>query len=199
MRSLLLAARRARTVGLLALGAFAVHQGSYLLTAGSAGIGGGDQHGYLELLAPVLAIAAAAAVAVSLLATALGRRAPASLRPEGTTERAALYALGLLATYLCQELAEGLLAGGHASLVAGVLGGPGWAAAPLAIAIGALAAFAQGWLDRAELRIVAALTPPPRRAPRSLGAARVARGRVLTSLPLAFGLSRRPPPFALAG
>ncbi|MQA74874.1 MAG: hypothetical protein GEU88_11125, partial [Solirubrobacterales bacterium] len=137
MRSPVSALRGARTAALLALGTFATHQASYLLAGGGVAAVGGPRHGYLELLAPILAAAALAAIAVSLLATALTRRAPASLRPECTTERAALYGLALLAAYLCQELVEGLLVGGHGPSLAGVVGGAGWLAPPLAVGFGA--------------------------------------------------------------
>ena len=193
------AARRARGTALLALGAFVVHQASYLLAGGGGGAVGQQRHGYLELLAPALVVATLTAICVSLLAAALARRTSGALRPECTTERAAFYALGLLAVYGCQELAEGLVVAGHGSLVAGIFGGAGWFAPPLAIAIGALAAFAQRWLDRAELVIATLLADSPRRAPRRIGSPRAAHGTPLSTLSLAFGLSRRPPPAPLTG
>ena len=186
-------------VALFELGTVAVHQATYLLAgAGVHAASLEHRHGYLEQLAPVLVAAALAAIAVSIVASAVRRRLPVSFEPGCTTERAALYAFGLIAVYLSQELAEGLFEGGQPAVLAGAVNG-GWLAMPIAIAVGALAAIVGGWLDRAEAGVAAAfhqpMPRPPRRTPRPVLVPR----RALITRPLAFGLSPRPPPAPLAG
>lgn len=194
------AGRRIRTVALLALGALAVHQGTYLLggAAGMHAVGAGHRHGYLVELAPVLIGAALAAILVSLLASAIGRGLAGPLQPRCATERAAIYAAGLLSAYLCQELVEGLLTGGG-PLVEATLGGGASLALPLAFAIGAVAAGIAGVLDRTEVRVALAFRPPVRRAASRAPLPTGPPVRTLAARPLAFGLSRRPPPVWVAG
>jgi hypothetical protein len=188
--------RRARQVGLFALGALAVHQARYALAiaGGAHETGVAHRHGYLETLAPALLAATAAAICVSLLAAALRRRLPAAAASQGATERAALYAAGLICVYLVQELAEGLLVAGQPGLLEGALGAGGWLIVPLAMAFGAAAALAGRLLDRAEVRLARRVTVRPRRAPRRLARPRAVTARCLASLTLAFGFARRPPP-----
>jgi hypothetical protein len=189
-------ARRARQIGLFALGALAVHQARYALAiaGGAHETGLAHRHGYLETLAPALLGATAAAICVSLLAAMLRRRLPAGASPQGATERAALYAIGLICVYLVQELAEGLLVAGQAGLLEGALGAGGWLIVPLAMAFGAAAALIGSLLDRAEVRLARRVTARPRRAPRRLPRPRSVAPRCLASLTLAFGFARRPPP-----
>ena len=103
-------ARGLRQVGLFALGAVAVHQARYglAIAAGAHETGAAHRHGYLGVLIPAIVGATVAAVCVSLIGAAVSRRLSRARPPDGATERAALYALGLIAVYLCQELAEGL-------------------------------------------------------------------------------------------
>ncbi|MGH2954035.1 MAG: hypothetical protein ACRDK9_08450 [Solirubrobacterales bacterium] len=187
----------ARAAALLLIGALALHELRYLVAFGAEApsILAQHGHGYLEWLAPLVVAAAAAAIVASLLAPALLRRLP-----DGggacTEARAAGYAVGLLAVFFAQELAEGALLSGHPAGLEGVLAGGGWLALPLAIAFGALAACVAGWLDRAELAVarltVARRTRPPKRIGRP-----VAQPRPLHAcLDLAFGFARRPPPAA---
>lgn len=185
---------RARAAALFALGALAVHQLRYLLVDGS----GAHAHGYLELLVPLTVATTVAAIAVSILATLARRCLPTPLDPTHTTERAAAYALGLLTVYFAQELAEGIVVAEH-GVLAGVLGAGSWLALPLAMAFGALAALAGGWLDRVELRVaLAGRRARPR--PRARGARpRRPTRRAPQSLVLGFELSPRPPPAAAAG
>jgi hypothetical protein len=189
-------ARGLRQVGLFALGAVAVHQARYglALAAGAHETGVAHRHGYLGVLIPVILAATCAAACVSLAGAALQRRLPARRRPDGTTERAAVFALGLLAVYLCQELAEGLLASGPAGIADGIVGAGSWLVVPLAMAFGAAAALLGGALDRVEGRLSAAPCPDPHRAPRRLGRPRAVAVRPLLLSALAFGFARRPPP-----
>jgi len=131
---------RLRATAALAVGAFGLHQGRYLLGHGEAG---GDAlaangHGYLTLLVPLLALLAAAAAAQFL--TALSRAgAPAGLERTPRARFGAVWLVAtfaLLATYAAQELLEGLLATGHPDGAAALLAGGGWWALPLALAIG---------------------------------------------------------------
>ncbi len=185
---------RARAAALFALGALAVHQLRYLLTAGP----GGHAHGYLELLVPLAIATTLAAIAVSILATLARRCMPTPLDPSHTTERAAAYALGLLTVYFAQELAEGMLDPEH-GVLAGALGPGSWLALPLAMAFGALASLVGGWLDRIELRVALAARPSVARSRvRGTRAPRAAR-RAREHLVLGFELSPRPPPAAAAG
>jgi hypothetical protein len=191
--------RRARQIGLFALGALAVHQARYALAlaAGAHETGLAHRHGYLETLAPALLGATAAAIVVSLLAAALRRRLPAAAGAHGATERAALYALGLICVYLVQETAEGLLVAGQPGLLEGALGAGGWLIMPLAMAFGAAAALVGGLLDRAEVRLARRVPARPRRAPRGLARPQTVSVRALASLTLGFGFARRPPPLSV--
>jgi hypothetical protein len=181
---------------LFALGALAVHQARYALAiaGGAHETGVAHRHGYLETLAPALLGATAAAICVSLLAATLRRRLPAGHNPQGATERAALYAVGLVCVYLVQELAEGLLVAGQPGLLEGALGAGGWLIVPLAMAFGAAAALIGSLLDRAEVRLAGVLRERPRRAPRRLVKPRTVVVRCLALLTLGFGFARRPPP-----
>lgn len=188
--------RAIRGVALLALGALAVHQLTYLLADGGHlhAVAGAHRHSYLAGLAPVLVWTSLAAIVLSLAASAIRRRLPRALDPQCATERAAAYGLALLAVYLSQELAEALVAGGGASVLEATLGGGAWLALPLALGFGAVAAALGDLLDRAEVRIALAFSAARRRAPRSTGAPVPAPRRALALSTLAFGLSRRPPP-----
>ena len=198
-----LAGRTSRAAGsaaLLALGALALHQLRYLLAyGGHAGAELERQgHSYLEFAAPLLIACAVALVMASVVVPALLRLAPTLARDVCGTERAAGYAAALLTVYFAQELSEGLLAGGHPAGLAGVLGGGGWLALPLAMALGAAASIARSWLYRAERRLSTALGQQPLpRAPRRIPTPTLAPVRpALSSLGLRFGLARRPPPLA---
>ncbi len=182
---------RARSVALLALGALAVHQGRYLLAPASTDHG----HGYLELLGPVIVLVTMAAIAVSFLATLVRRCLPVAPAPEQATDRAVVFAVGLLAVYFLQETGEALLTADHHPVFAHLLGSGGWLVLPLAMTFGGLAALAGRWLDRTELRAAIALlaTPlprPPRRTPRP----RAIRAWALESLLGTLRLSPRAPP-----
>jgi hypothetical protein len=186
-----------RSAALLALAALAVHEARYLLAYGAhAGrVEAASGHAYLQVAAPLLAAAAGAAIVASVLAPALMRRLPRLADPAAGTERAAGYAVALLAIFVCQELIEGIVAG-HGDILGGVAGPGGWLALPLAIAFGALIELAGRWLERAEVRITAAFSGPRRRPGAAPPAPRPTdlRRAPLCSRPLAFGLSRRPPP-----
>jgi hypothetical protein len=188
----------ARSAAVLALGALALHQLSYLLAHGEdAGRAlAAHGHGYLSALAPILITAALALVAATLARAALRPRSPESSRPVCPEVRAATLAIAVLVVFGVQEAVEGLLSPGHSLDLAALLG-TGWVAVPLAFPIGALAALALGGLERAEQLIAsAAWSPELPTAPRSARptGSRRERGAPLVRLGLGFGLARRGPP-----
>jgi hypothetical protein len=133
------AGSRLRATAALAVGAFALHQARY--TAGYGETGGdalaAHGHGYLTLVAPLVALLAAVAAAQFVVAVARpgGVLAPARRGPRFATVWLAA-TLALLATYAGQELLEGALAPGHPAGFDALLAGGGWWALPLASAIG---------------------------------------------------------------
>lgn len=191
---------RLRATAALAVGAFALHQGRYLLGYGGAS---GDAlsahgHGYLTLLVPLLALLAAAAAAqfVTALARADAGAAGGRRSRFGAVWLAAT--LTLLATYAGQELLEGLLATGHPDSAAALLAGGGWWALPLAAAIGLAVALL---LRAATLVIEAAARRHRRHHPRRR-ARFVAPSPVSADLPAlsVFGRNlagRAPPPLSV--
>jgi hypothetical protein len=185
---------RVRSVALLALGALAVHQGRYLLAPAD----GAHGHTYLELLGPAVGLLTVAAVAVSFAATLARRCLPTVPAPEAVTDRAAAFAVGLVAVYMLQETAEGIVAGDHQPFAH--LGYGGWLVLPLAMAVGGLAALAGRWLDRTELRAaIALLGSALPRPPRAVARPRARRGWVPGPLLARSGLAPRAPPGAVAG
>ncbi len=183
-----------RSLAVISLGALTVHQLRYFAGYGAdAGTALAAQgHSYLGALPPILA----ALVLATLLSTILAGRLGDPRRPRARPlTRICSYAGVLLATYLTQELLEGVLSAGHPGGLAGLLGHGGWIAIPLALLSGLFAWLAVRGLEAVEERLapVRAAAPVPR-APRSLGARRPPAARALRSLTLASGFSRRPPP-----
>ena len=171
---------------MLAAGSLAVHEVRFL-----AGYGGDDAvggHAYLAWLAPLVALALAAACGAWLARIGRG---PAPART-GLTWLGASAALA--GTYVVQETIEGLASPGHP----GLLSHGGWIAAPMALLIGALVAATLRGAQAADHAAARAarpwspLTLEPA-APRSLAVSAVAplppRPRVL-----ALGLAGRGPP-----
>ncbi len=141
-------ARHARTLRLavlLAVAALGLHQLRYLIAFGG-GAGSAlsrEGHAYLSLLVvPALGLALAVVLAQALICFAGGAPAeatPAAVRLRRVWPAASAAMLGI---YASQELLEGALATGHLAGAAGVVGGGGWVAVPLAIVLGALVALA---------------------------------------------------------
>ena len=153
-----------------------MHQLRYLLGYGDHSHEelGAQGHGYLALLAPVLAVALVALLA-DFAARLVGARAAAVARPRPTAGFARSWALAsacVLAAYAAQELVEGAVAAGHPAGAAALASHGGWVALPLAAAIGlALALIGRG----AEGALALAAEPAPRAArPRVATVARVA-------------------------
>jgi hypothetical protein len=184
-----------RSLSVLALGALAVHQLRYLAGYGSgAGTALHEQgHGYLASLAPVLLALGLAAVLATLVAGRLGAgpRGPRRRPIIGTCAYAAI----LIATFCSQELLEGLFAHGHPAGLEGLLGHGGWVVLPLALCFGWLALQSVRGLEAVERSLAAArLSVAGPKAPLRIGHLRPRLGVRRQSLPLAFGLARRPPP-----
>jgi hypothetical protein len=120
------------TAALLAAAALGVHELRYVLAFGD-GAGGrmaAEGHAYLSWLSPVVGGLVALAAAGFVHAVAGGGGA---VRAQVRLVRLWLVCAAALAvTYIAQESLEGLLAAGHPSGVAGVLGHGGWIALALA-------------------------------------------------------------------
>jgi hypothetical protein len=192
--------RTARSVALLSLGALALHQLRYALAYGDRASQAlaHQGHGYLAELGGVLIAVASAALLGTLLASALstGEGRKAGRARAAWLHLTAAYALGLLAIFCAQELAEGALAAGHPAGVAAVFAGGGWIGLPLAGLLGLVCALASMCLRSAEEvlgRTAVAHVPVLR--PAALPGPNVAPLRTtLAALNLGFGFARRPPP-----
>jgi hypothetical protein len=187
----------ARSAALIALATLAVHQLRYLLAYGSSAH---EQllrqgHAYLFGALPILISFGVATIAAGLARAAL-RKVPAGTAVASPAPRAVIYAASIVAAFAVQESAEGLLSAGHSSGLAAVLGAGGWLAIPLALLFGAVCAALDGGLARLESQLARVEPIRPRLRPSALPAARTRVAVPLASLPLAFGLARRPPPLA---
>jgi hypothetical protein len=187
-----------RSAALIALAALAVHQLRYLLAYGSASHEelSRQGHAYLTQALPLLVGFAAAALLAGLLKAAVGPvpRRTALAQPRLRTLG---YGASIVSVFAVQETIEGLLFAGHGSGAAAVLGAGGWLALPLAGLFGALCAAVDRGLAKLEALVAPGAPPAPRRrAPRRLGAPARRLLAPLASLPLAFGLARRPPPLS---
>ena len=194
MRSAMRTAHRVRLAAILAVGAFALHQLRFLIAFGDSSSAELAQQGHRymsELLAPIAVLVLAGALATLLRGT---EGASPTRTPAG--RRIAIFTAALLSIYIGQETLEGVITAGHPGGPAAVLAHGGWIALPLAIAIGALSALLARLLERVEraIAVVHATRPQRSRAPGSRGRALPALGPLLPSMPLAFGLARRPPP-----
>lgn len=140
---------RLRSVALLGAGSLALHQLRYRIAYGedTPAALAREGHGYLDALAPLVALLVGAAVLDFVLAIA-SRGGPRA----GPRTRWIAASLTLLAVYLCQESLEGLLAGGHPSGLAAMFANGGWVSLPLAGALGAVLALAVRGADAALAR-----------------------------------------------
>jgi hypothetical protein len=139
---------RLRGALLMPLGVLAVHQLRFYLAFGDGTPSrlAREGHGYISAFEPVALLAAAVALGgvVGRLARAWQQRCPdgSARRPDPERTRRTLLrtwllcTVALLAAYCAQELLEGAFAAGHPAGVAGVLGGGGWIAIPVAALVG---------------------------------------------------------------
>jgi hypothetical protein len=140
---------RARTIALLPLGAYAVHQLRYLaLPAGEDP----HAHSYLGAAPVVLAVLAALVLARHLQHSAAARG------PVSAPRAVAPIAAALLAIYVGQELIEAIAVPGAPLPFAH----GGWIAAPLALAVGALLSLALRAGDAAHAALAAEVALAPR-------------------------------------
>ncbi|MGI8430307.1 MAG: hypothetical protein ACR2OB_13640 [Solirubrobacteraceae bacterium] len=146
--------------------ALAVHQLRYHLVFGAhADVAlTRDGHAYLAGLEPFVLLAVAFAVGgfAGRLARAWQVGADSS-RTDSLVRVWILCALVLWAIYCGQELLEGVLAGGHPTGVAGIVGHGGWIAAPVAVGLGGALAVALRLADTA-IGLTARRSPPRRTA-----------------------------------
>ena len=185
---------RSRAVVLIALAAWLVHQGRYVLAFG----GDADRtlaaqgHAYLGVVGPVLVWLLAAAFG-RLLADLAARQSPSG-QLAGFGRMWAAASAALVAIYAGQELAEGWLASGHPGGLAGVLGAGGWLALPLAVVLGALVVALVRGAHAVQSRRAAAAIPRPRLSPRRPARWRPADVVLLRCVVLAWHLAGRAPP-----
>jgi len=186
-----------RSAALIALAALAVHQLRYLLAFGSDAHTEllRQGHAYLFQSLPVLIGFGISAIAAGLVRAVL--RGPAGAAIESHRLRALLYATSIAAVFAVQETAEGLLFAGHAGGIAAVFAAGGWLALPLVILFGGLCAALDGGLAKLESLVARGESRRPRPRAQRCHCLTGSRTAVpLASLPLAFGLARRPPPLA---
>jgi hypothetical protein len=186
----------ARSASLIALATLAAHQLRYLIAYGSGAHAQLLHQGHAYLLGslPILASFAIATIIGGLLRGTLGG-SPARAAVASPALRALAYAAAVLAVFAIQESAEGILSAGHSAGLAAIFGAGGWVAIPLALVLGVLCSLLDGGFARLESRLA---KQPARLLQRPL-AVRAPGPRLvvpLASLPLAFGLARRPPPSA---
>src|SRR3954447_9771470 len=160
-------ALRLRCFALLGAGALALHELRYLVAyGGDAGRALNEQgHGYLGTVAALVAVAVVASVATLVAALVRGRR-PAARAPSWRLRWLGASA-ALLIIYAAQELAEGMLASGHAEGLAGVAGHGGWVAVALAAVLGAAVAALLRGAEVVLQRFGGARRAPRLRPPRS--------------------------------
>lgn len=133
---------RSHCAALLAVVALGVHELRYLLAPITDSGALAARHGYLAILAPVLALALAGALGQRLSGLAGAhpgqRRAPE--HPASWTRVWLAAAAALLILYVAQETLEALLSGAQGGALSVPLRHGGWIAAPLAAGMGALIA-----------------------------------------------------------
>ena len=145
-----------RAGALLAAGSLAVHELRYVVGYGEMPAVGG--HGYLAVVAPLVALAFAAACGTWV--ARVGRTSAPDVRGPRTWLAASA---ALVAVFAVQETVEAIAAGGHP----GLLAHGGWLVLPLAVAVGGLIALAVcgaraaglGAREWAPLRTVRPLAP----------------------------------------
>jgi hypothetical protein len=183
---------------LFALAAFGLHQLRYMVGyGGEAGESlAAHGHAYLDVTLLFLTALALSIVPASLILAASSRKSASGALLNSATARCTTYSMLLLATFVVQELAEGLLAPGHPEGLEGLVAHGGWIVAPLAALLGTALGLLEDGFAVVERRLAGGsfllgARPAPakvvRPSPRPAAVPRAA-------LALGFGLARRPPP-----
>jgi hypothetical protein len=172
--------RFTRWVGLLAIGAVALHELRYLMDSGAGHDALAGTHSYLPLVITLAMLAFVAALIDFATTLAVTSRHGLDLqRPSRVSRAWPAATLALLATFVLQESLEGALLGGHSAGLHGLFGHGGWSVAIFAPILGALIAFLLRGSDNA-------LALAARRAPR----ARLKPVRVIPMRPPTFSAPR---------
>jgi len=188
---------RSRGLLLLPVGAFVVHQLRYRIAYGpqaSAQLAA-QGHSYLDSFAPwlVLLLCLATGSFVARIAQALATGRPTARRRSFGAVWAASTGL-LIAIYAVQESLEGLVAAGHPSGLAGIVGHGGWWAGVAAVAVGAFIALLLQ-VATAVVHAVARAATSRRRARFAFARLRpAASASVVRPRPLATARAGRAPP-----
>jgi hypothetical protein len=190
------ASLRSRGLLLLPVGAFVVHQLRYRIAYGpqaSAQLAA-QGHSYLDSFAPwlvlLLCLATGSFLARVAQALATGRRV------ERRRSFAAVWmttSVLLTAIYAVQELLEGLVAAGHPSGLAGIVGHGGWWAAIVAVAVAAIIALLLS-AEAAAVDLAAGIATRPATIHLAETAAAAGRAFVPRLRPLATSRAGRAPP-----
>jgi hypothetical protein len=154
----IVAALRPATV--VATGAFAVHELSYLAGYGETSHALDGGHGYLTGLLPVLAVLIALTLMGVIERGVSGAGATARRSPAG---RVLTYTGAILAVFAVQEIAEAVLVAGHPGPVGLFTSPSGLVAVPLALAFGSFAWIVVRVLEAVEARIAVRFEPAARR------------------------------------
>ena len=158
-----------RWVGLLAVGAIALHELRYLVSAGAHSHAGttSHAHSYLPLaiaLATLVFVVALLNFAAALIAASRHQHTAVSPAPRlSRAWPAATFAL--VAVFVIQESLEGALFGGHAAGLHGLFGHGGWSVAVFAPLLGALIAFLVRGSEKAIELVARRRATPSRRKP----------------------------------
>jgi hypothetical protein len=141
-----------RPATLVAGGAFAVHQLSYLV--GGAGAPQGQDHSYMGGLVPLLAVLVALTVLGTVEGGLAGGHRPG--RRWFALGGALTYGGAIFAAFAVQEVAESMMAGNGLTVFVAPIG---LAAIPISLAFGALAWLTVRSLEAVEGRIAARFAP----------------------------------------
>ncbi len=181
---------------LLPVAAFAVHQLRYELAYGSHSSAAlaAQGHGYLDSMAPWLAVLLALGLGSFLTRVARAAGGRAELRPRRSfAGLAALASVALLTTYSVQEWLEGVFAAGHPAGLEGVFGHGGYWAVPLSLLAGLVVAALIRFAS-AAVEVVARLTARRPRPSSVLASVRPGTFSAALSSPLARRSAGRAPP-----
>ena len=152
---------RLRCFALLGAGALGLHELRYAIAYGGSADHALAAQGHAYLAAAGAVVALALVAALALLGASLVR-GPAAVARWNVRWPAA--SASLLAIYVVQELAEGMLSTGHPAGIDGVFGHGGIVAVPLALALGAAVAALLRGADAVLERFAAPRRAPLRRA-----------------------------------